>query len=207
MNGVHHVIVPAGVCESTARPGRGSAARPTAGIIGRRNEIGDRARCVWVANVENPYSAYKPGDYRQLAVIRRIEQLSGRVGAKTPSLVTEAVLANIRQRRLDIGVWRRILRSQARRVHAGIPAVGGIGDPAVRILTRTLPRNGVPGVVEPVRDVQSGTSRIGWILRDQSWMRLVGNIVEPGGVGRVSGGALLREYRDRDDGSEPHQYA
>src|SRR2546430_16483241 len=83
MDGVHHVIVPAGVCESTARPGRGSAAQPTAGIIGRRNEIGDRACCVWVANVENPYSAYKPGDYRQLAVIRRKKKPRGRGGPQT----------------------------------------------------------------------------------------------------------------------------
>src|SRR2546430_7446506 len=121
MNGVHHVIVPAGVCESTARPGRGSAAQPTAGIIGRRNEIGDRARCVWVANVKNPYSADKPGDYRQLAVIRRIEQLRGRVGAKTPSLVQEAVLANIRERRLRIRGWRRILGASARPAYAVLP--------------------------------------------------------------------------------------
>src|SRR5437764_15283984 len=106
MDGVHHVIVPAGVCESTARPGRGSAARPTAGIIGRRNEIGDRACCVRVANVENPYSAYKPGDYRQLAVIRRIEQFRGRVGSITPSMVTEDVFAYFLQSRLDIGLWQ-----------------------------------------------------------------------------------------------------
>ena len=91
MDGMHRVAVPAGVGKRAAQSWRGPALRTTAGIVGRRNEISNRARIVRVANIENPHSADKPGDNRQLAVIRRVEQLRGSVGTEACTLIAEAV--------------------------------------------------------------------------------------------------------------------
>ena len=99
------------------------------------------------------------------------------MGAEASALIAEAV-------RLGNG----ILRGKVRRIDAGVLVTGeAVGHPV----------KGHP--VKAVGHIQKRESRVLGIDRNLSWVRLVGDVIQPQGVGCASGRALVAPFFGRNE--------